>query len=231
MLDSGAEVSSIPEPVLRQLKACLPDVQIPIQIEEGSRRNVIFADGHIVTLTDKLVALEHTVHIPWVPVVLDPEQFRVMTDCDPVPRIGRVMPDKLELNLNSNLFQLARARRALQVAVIENPDYLLSPRAGHSISRFQEARGVELEPEEAKEELVSGGLENFMGPEEELRAPKEVLDWGLRRQRRTDFLRSKRRIFEGLFPATWTAFGEHCTGTTLPGLSRCESSSGLLEGC
>lgn len=81
VLDSGADVSSIPDPVVRQLKTRLPDVQIPMPLEEGSR-NVRLPSGHTVILTHKTVALssQSTLHaFRLCPTLTSMPSYLVMT--------------------------------------------------------------------------------------------------------------------------------------------------------
>lgn len=95
-LDSGTDVSNIPEPVLRQLEARLPDIQFWMPLEEHSR-NMKLANGHIAAVTFDTVALQLTIDSPRGSVFLDLEVFPVMPACVLVPIFGRVTLDKSEL--------------------------------------------------------------------------------------------------------------------------------------
>lgn len=57
---------------------------------------------------------------------LYPELFAVMLGNDNVVIVGRVTLNKPELNLESRLFQLAGARRAMSATGIQNLKYLSS---------------------------------------------------------------------------------------------------------
>lgn len=62
-LDNRADFSSISKPVLRQVKARYPGVQVWMPLEEGFV-NVRLADSIIVTVVQRTIALELTVHTP-----------------------------------------------------------------------------------------------------------------------------------------------------------------------
>lgn len=62
-LDSGADVSSIPESVLKQLDARLPGVNVRVPLEQGAR-TVRLINDHVVSATHRPVALQLTVHTP-----------------------------------------------------------------------------------------------------------------------------------------------------------------------
>lgn len=97
VLDSGLDISSIPEPVLRQIETRSPGVQVRMPPEEDFR-NVRLANSEIVTVTHKTVAPQLTVHHQRGTVALDPEICAVMSGCDPVCIVGRMTLDKLELS-------------------------------------------------------------------------------------------------------------------------------------
>lgn len=89
MLDSGADVSSILEPVLRKVEAYLPDVQVRSLLEEG------LENDYVVTVIHKTVCFQLTVHTPWGPVVFDPALFAVMLGCDSALIFQGIMLDEL----------------------------------------------------------------------------------------------------------------------------------------
>lgn len=112
--------------------------------------------------------------------------------CDSVVNVGHVTLHGLGWDLNSEMFQPARAGRVVPL-------------------------GVELEPDKAMEKPVSGGPETFTGPEEELLARKGALDWGVE-EPKTERLPGKRaenfrRILSHHLGAFRRArFGEPCKG-------------------
>lgn len=71
-MESGADVSSIPEPVLRQLEARRASVAIGMPLEKGARK-VRPADDRVVTVTHETVSLRITVLISSDPVVVNLE--------------------------------------------------------------------------------------------------------------------------------------------------------------
>lgn len=134
------------------------------------------ANCQVVSVTRKTVVPELTVRSPWSPVILDRDLFAVTPGSDTVRIVGRVTLHKLGLNLNSRLFQLARERWARPVSVDENPCCLFSRRVALSIAVFQHRRDVEREPDGAVEQLLTGGLETFVAPEDRLGARTEISD-------------------------------------------------------
>lgn len=89
VLDRGAEVSSIPEPLPRQLEARLPGVQVRMRPEKGSR-NERLAKDPIVTMFHETVALQLTAQTPWGLVLLGSELFAVKLGCDSVLIVGHL---------------------------------------------------------------------------------------------------------------------------------------------
>lgn len=142
VLDGGADDSIILDPALRQLEARLSVVQIRMSLEHGTL-TVRLENGEVVTATYKMVVPQLTVPTPQGSVVLNPERYTMMSGCETVCIIGRMTLDELGLNLNSQIFQLARARRTMLVSDIENPDYLSSPQVALSISPFRHARKMD----------------------------------------------------------------------------------------
>lgn len=113
VLDSGAGF----EPA----QARLPEVLVRMPLGQDAP-TVELADGRWRRLSDpQTTALQQIVHPPWGPVVPNPECYACMSGCDPVMIVGRVTLDKLTLDLNSQMLQLARARREGPVASFENP--------------------------------------------------------------------------------------------------------------
>lgn len=79
-----------------------------------------------------------------------------MPGWDSVETVGRVTLDKLGLNMNWELFQLVRVRRGC--VGIRNRKPWKPVCSGHvalSISAFQDAQGVEIEPDKVVEQLAS----------------------------------------------------------------------------
>lgn len=111
VLDSGAGVSSIPEPVLSQTEGPLPGAQLGMFLQRGTR-TILLANGRLVSVAHKTTLLQLTVHIPWGPVVLDQERYPCMPYSDSVMIVGSVILDKLGLNFKDQMFELARASRA-----------------------------------------------------------------------------------------------------------------------
>lgn len=129
MLGNGADISSIPDPALRQLEPCLPSVQIRMTLTD-SVRTVRLANRQVVTVYHEIIAIQPTVHTPWVPIVLNSELYVVMFDSDLVCILDLVNSDKFGLNLNSDMFHLGRAApRTMPVSSIENPSNRFGRRA------------------------------------------------------------------------------------------------------
>lgn len=179
MRESRGDVSSIPDPVLRRLEARLSGVQARIPLDEGAR-TVRLANGQVVTVTHKTVALQITVHRPLGTVVLDLDLYAVIPYSYSVFIVGRVILDKLGLNLNSQMSQLPRARPAGPASGVETPSYISIRWVALSKSLFSNARKVEQEQDKAVEQLPSRRPEISMATEDPLRACTEALDRGVK---------------------------------------------------
>lgn len=79
----------------------------------------------------------------------------------------------------------------------ENPDYLI--RVALSIATFQDGQGMKPKQDEVETRVHSWGAQMFVGRKEDLGAVREILELGLRRQRKTDSRGNKRSDFEDTF--------------------------------
>lgn len=79
------------------------------------------ANGGVVSVTHENIALQITVDTSCGPGILDPKRYACTSGSDAVAIVGRVTVDKLGVNLNTLIFQLAGAQRV--VAGVEEPGY------------------------------------------------------------------------------------------------------------
>lgn len=79
VLHSGADVSSVRDPVFNQLEACSPGIEVRMTPKKGSW-DVKLGNDHVVMMTHETVALQFTVHTPWGPA-LDLKLQRGETSC------------------------------------------------------------------------------------------------------------------------------------------------------
>lgn len=150
VLDSEADVSSIPEPLLGWLEARLSGVQLRTLLEQVVRTMRV-ANDHVVSVTHKTVALQVDIDTPWGAVVLYPERCAVMPGSRTVSIGGRVILITLGLNLSSQMFQLAQARLAGPVFGVEKTGYTSFRWVALSFSALQNRRGVKSEQNAAVE--------------------------------------------------------------------------------
>lgn len=134
----------------------------------------------MVSVTDNTIPLPLTAHTPWSPVIFDKERYACMPGSDRAFIVGLVVIDKLGLNSNKEMFQLARARRAGQVAKVETPGYSSSQKVRLPVSALQHGRNVELELDEAVETFLPRGPERYMAPKDELLERRAAPDRGKR---------------------------------------------------
>lgn len=94
VLDNEGDVSTIPEPLQRQLEICLYCVQIRMPLVEDSR-SIELPGGHVVSVTP------HDYHRSHCPGYLRPTALNMMLGSDSVVILGRVTFDKLGHDCNS----------------------------------------------------------------------------------------------------------------------------------
>lgn len=109
--------------------------------------------------------------------------------------VGHVTLDKLRLNLNGQMFQLARARRAEPVAGVENRGHQRSRRRALSVPAFQHVRDVEQNPDLAVERLFLREPEIFMAPDDDLWERKAALAREVEETTAKGYPGSKRKVF------------------------------------
>lgn len=178
VLDCDADVSIIPGPFLRQLEDHSHSVQVWRPLDGGSRK-VVLANGPIVTVIHKVVALQLMVHNPLDPVALDPELFSAMPSCDPVLKLGRVTLIKLGLYLGGGVPIFLGGKDSASIRHRETHLLVQSLDGSLDIRVPKCAEEGARESDDDVEQLVPRGSEKFMGPEEALRARNEALDRGV----------------------------------------------------